>query len=299
MPSTASPHPFANRTAHRYYLLDVFTDTPFAGNPLAVFTEAETLDGATMARIAGELNLSETVFITRHESPERVHLRIFTPGCELPFAGHPTIGTACLLRALGRHDGSSPLTLVEGVGDVPIHFDSNLARLITAQPLNVRPSTLTPPQAAAVLGLDEAAIVGAPVIASCGVPYHLIELTDRDQLARIELDSAVLKSCCPDPATSYLYAFVDEGEYHLRARMFAPLTGTPEDPATGSAAAPLIGYLASRHKDTPVLDWQITQGVEMGRPSHIQGRVERHGGGISAIHIAGGALVAGEGALYL
>ncbi|WP_110669657.1 PhzF family phenazine biosynthesis protein [Salinicola halophilus] len=287
-----------DRTGHRYVLLDVFTHTPFSGNPLAVFPEAEAIDEADMARIAAELNLSETVFITDRQ-PGRYVIRIFTPEGELPFAGHPSVGTAWLIRALGWHDGDAPLVLVENVGDVAIRFSSDGAELTTAQPLTVSEDSLSREKAAAILGLPPAAVVSAPVLASCGTPYHLVELSGLDALARIDIDVGELRSSTCGFDTGSLYAFVRQGGNRLRARMFAPLTGTPEDPATGSAAAPLIGYLSSQTTETGTIDWEIVQGVEMGRSSRIQGRVERSADGIDAIRIAGDAVIVGEGTLYL
>lgn len=279
-----------------YWLLDVFTDTPLQGNPLAVFPEAAGLETDDMQRIARELNLSETVFITAHTFG-RAHLRIFTPGCELPFAGHPTIGTACLLRALGWHDGESSLTLVESIGEVPIRFEGPRAQLTTAQPLTVREDILSKAAAAQMLGLPEATIAAAPVVASCGAPYHLIALTDLEQLARAQVDTTMLRACCPEPGERSLYLYVRQPDNCLRTRMFAPLTGTPEDPATGSAAAPLAGFLTGLESGVGTYEWKIRQGVEMGRPSDIVAHVERNEQGVSVIRITGEAVIVGEGRL--
>ncbi|WP_245391740.1 PhzF family phenazine biosynthesis protein [Salinicola aestuarinus] len=286
------------RTAHHYVLLDVFTDEPFCGNPLAVFPEASTIDETDMARIAGELNLSETVFVTGRQSG-RFTVRIFTPEVELPFAGHPTVGTAWLIRALDWHDGVSPLVLAQGAGDVAIRFVDQRVQLTTAQPLEVSEHSLSMDHAAAVLGLSPSNLVAPPVMASCGTPYHLIELASPEALAQITVDGSALRSVTAGFDTSALYVFVRESEQALRARMFAPLTGTPEDPATGSAAAPLIGYLSSQGEAQGTLDWSIAQGVERGRPSHLLGQVECHAGRVTAIHISGDAVIVGEGTLYL
>lgn len=287
-----------NRRQYRYILMDVFTDTPFAGNPLAVFPDAQSLDGEAMARIARELNLSETVFITDQLRCGRMSIKIFTPGGEIPFAGHPTVGTACLLKELGWHDGERALLLREGVGDVAIHFMGKRARLTTAMPLEVNESPLTVQITAKSLGLPTSAIASRPVTASCGIPFNLIEITDLDSLRQVQVNIATLQAVFPNPADSDLYLYVRQSGQQLRTRMFAPSMGIPEDPATGSAAAPLIGYLSSQEFFDHTLDWHVIQGIEMERPSHIYGQVE-HGTNGDLIHIAGEAVIIGEGNLYL
>lgn len=290
--------PVGKRQPHRYLLLDVFTDTPFAGNPLAVFPDAADLDGDAMKRIAKELNLSETVFITDRRQIDNVSIRIFTPGGEIPFAGHPTVGTACLLRALGWHDGERPLLLREGVGDVPIRFMGNRARLTTAMPLKITESPLTIEMAAESLGLPTSAIASRPVAASCGIRFNLIEIADLDSLRQAQVNGARLQAVFPNPADRDLYLYVRQSARQLRTRMFAPSMGIPEDPATGSAAAPLIGYLSRQESFDRTLDWHVIQGVEMDRPSHIYGQVE-HGTHGDIIHIEGESVIIGEGTLYL
>ncbi|WP_251975818.1 PhzF family phenazine biosynthesis protein [Salinicola avicenniae] len=284
--------------AFRYVLLDVFTDTPFAGNPLAVFPQAAGLEDEEMARIARELNLSETVFIVSHH-PSRARLRIFTPGGEIPFAGHPTIGTAWLIRALGWQANDDPLTLEEAVGDIPITFDDDSVGFTTAQPLEVCESSLTRKTASQVLDLPLEAIATAPVRASCGMPFHLIALRDLDALAHARVNTAALETYLAEPAERDLYLYVELPERALRTRLFAPAMGIPEDPATGSAAAPLIGYLATRASSDAVQEWTIHQGVEMGRPSRIRGRVDPAGMAAPSITITGQAVAVGEGTLYL
>ncbi|WP_187775959.1 PhzF family phenazine biosynthesis protein [Salinicola corii] len=288
-----------SRRQYRYILMDVFTDTPFAGNPLAVFPDAQSLDGEAMARIARELNLSETVFITDPLRCGRMSIKIFTPGGEIPFAGHPTVGTAWLMRALGLHDGRSPLVIEESVGDIPIHFEGSRARLTTARPLQISECSLTIAQAAEVLGLSMSTIITQPIIASCGVPYHLIEISDLNNLGKVQLDIAALQRILPDPDNRDLYLYVRLPDYQLRTRMFAPAVGIPEDPATGSAAAPLIGYLSGQESFQGMRTWKVIQGIEMDRPSHIHGQVEIDGRDIIAIHISGDAVIIGEGNLYL
>ncbi|WFF41147.1 PhzF family phenazine biosynthesis protein [Salinicola endophyticus] len=295
---TLSAAQVQGRRGYRYMLLDVFTATPFAGNPLAVFPDAAALTDIQMAQLAKELNLSESVFITTR-LPGRVALRIFTPSGELPFAGHPSVGTAWLIRALGWHDPATPLILAEGVGDVPIRFAGTQAWLTTAQPLDVSEDSLSIEQAAEILGLSRAQIATRPVRASCGIPYQLIELADLDSLASVQVESGTLARALPAPAERNLYLYVRNTSQQLRARMFTAETTLYEDPATGSAAAPLIGHLSRQMPATQMLDWQVTQGVEMGRPSHIHGRVSRAEVVQETIQIGGEAIIAGEGVLYV
>ncbi|MHB0775633.1 PhzF family phenazine biosynthesis protein [Halomonas sp. WWR20] len=153
----------------QYYLLDVFTDRAFAGNPLAVFPFADELDTVTMQAIANELNLSETVFVGQAGDTARYPIRIFTPTMELPFAGHPTVGTAHLLAELGMARRDTPLTLEVGIGSLVVDFEKDRARFTTAQPVDIRASPLSQQTAARLLGLDERQIISQPVPASCGV----------------------------------------------------------------------------------------------------------------------------------
>ncbi|MFC0337427.1 trans-2,3-dihydro-3-hydroxyanthranilate isomerase [Kushneria avicenniae] len=282
-----------------YILLDVFTETSFQGNPLAVFPEAGALNQQTMQRVARELNLSETVFVTATAMPGVFDLRLFTPLQELSFAGHPTIGTAWLLREIGWHDDQTPLVLREKAGDVPIRFDGDNAWLSTPELPAFQKDRLSKADAAHLLGLSETTIASEPVIGSCGSPFHLIELTDLDALACAQVDTTVLRACCSGMETSSLYLYVRLADRRVRTRMLAPLTGTPEDPATGSAAAPLAGYLAQQSSDDGTLEYTIMQGIEMGRPGRIAVLVDRADQQITAVHVGGTAVIIGEGRLYL
>ncbi|WP_106476070.1 PhzF family phenazine biosynthesis protein [Phytohalomonas tamaricis] len=280
-----------------YVLLDVFTDRAFSGNPLAVFLEAGHLETDQMQRIARELNLSETVFVGPPSEPNRFPVRIFTPGCELPFAGHPTVGTARLLVERGMASDAAKLVLEEGVGDVVVACHDNWARLTTACPLELTGSVLSCDEAAGLLSLPSYGITPTPVLASCGVPYQLIELTSLDMLARVAVDMALWKALFAGRDDGYLYCYVQLGGGNVRARMFAPEFGIAEDPATGSAAAPLAGYLSRAKKTAERATYTIEQGIEMGRPSLIQAEVEYDDSGTQLIHIAGQAVIVGGGYL--
>ncbi|MEE3213972.1 MAG: PhzF family phenazine biosynthesis protein [Pseudomonadota bacterium] len=165
----------------RYYLLDVFTDRPFAGNPLAVFLDADGLEAERMQAIANELNLAETVFVGRAQAGAHFPLRIFTPDRELPFSGHPCIGTAHLLAAQGLVDNAhSELVLDLAAGPLKVTYEGDLARFRTARAPEVGTSTLGQANAAELAGLAPDDIAGDPVQASCGLPFHLVPLASVD-----------------------------------------------------------------------------------------------------------------------
>lgn len=284
-----------------YFLLDVFTDRAFAGNPLAVFPNAVDLGSDTMQAIANELNLSETVFVGRSTGQNRYPIRIFTPTAELPFAGHPTVGTANLLVELGMAERDRSLTLDAGVGPLIVEFEHDFARFTTAAPFNIQISTLSQAAAAELLGLEVDQITGDPVLASCGLPYHLVELDSLEALERARPSpSAWMAGVSPSGQDQiYLYVVGEQIDaiQTVRARMFSTEGGVREDPATGSAAAALAGHLA-QHKGVGRWRWQIKQGVEIGRPSHILAEAERSEDNLT-IQIAGQSIIVGSGSLHL
>lgn len=243
-----------------YEVMDVFTERRFAGNPLAVVPDASGLDAAAMQTIAREFNLSETAFVVPTGSPGRFGLRIFTPAVELPFAGHPTIGTALALAM--RDPGLSELVLHEGVGDVPVRIHEGRATLTS--PKSPAPvATADRGAVARSLGVDESLLHGISGW-SAGVPFTCVELGEVAQLAAVALDLAAWRELLAATQAPSLYVYAPDGEdgRRLRARMFAPSMGVDEDPATGAAAAALAGRLGPG-------SYLIEQGVEMGRPSRI------------------------------
>ncbi|MBP5979911.1 MAG: PhzF family phenazine biosynthesis protein [Halomonas sp.] len=278
-----------------YYLLDVFTDTPFSGNPLAVFLMADGLETATMQAIANELNLAETVFLSAPIGQNHYSMRIFTPAAELPFAGHPTVGTAQLLAELGLVNREQTLVLQPPVGELPIRYSGKQAIFTTARPASVTPSTLNQQTAASLLGLQSHQVIGTPVIASCGLAFHLIELSDLTALKSIQISEAVWTDAVSPSGIEQIYLYVTEtsgdSEARLRSRMFSREHGLCEDPATGSAAAALTGYLAA-HTETS--HWTIHQGVEMGRASVIETAIDK-----GLVQVGGCAVLVGKGELYL
>ncbi|MCG7578496.1 MULTISPECIES: PhzF family phenazine biosynthesis protein [unclassified Halomonas] len=287
-------------TTAEYYLLDVFTDQPFTGNPLAVFLNADGLDAHTMQALANELNLAETVFLSAEAAPQHYPMRIFTPTRELPFAGHPTVGTAHLLTALKLTHPEQPLVLHPPIGELAITSANGKATFKTSQAVMLADSTLDHPTAVALLGLDIHQVVGDPVIASFGLPFHLIELSDTSALESVTISAALWASAVMPSRAAQIYPYVREPSAGqatvIRSRMFCMHDSLCEDPATGSAAAALTGYLASLQ--TEALRCEIHQGIEMGRPSVIYTAAN---GDMTPgfVTVGGHAIVVGKGTLYL
>lgn len=292
----------------RTYTLDVFTESLFGGNPLAVVFGGEALDSRQMQLIAREFNLSETVFVLPATRPDCLHrVRIFTPTKELPFAGHPTVGTACLLAELHLAPSDQAFLLEENVGPVPVRVRREPDRALYAELTTAKLPEFGPPPPdaaalASLLGL-QAEDIGrpgeAPRAVSCGVPFLLVPLRAPELLAAIEVDSARCKAVLGGYWAQELFVYTHGYEGELRARMFAPNLGIAEDPATGSAAAALAGALGQEAGGEGRLDWTLHQGVEMGRPSQLQLSVDRRGGQVSAIRVGGHAIRVSEGLLRL
>ncbi len=290
----------------RYHLLDVFTDRPLGGNPLAVFPDGRGLDEGTMQAIARELNLSETVFVLPPTEPWAARkVRIFTPAFEMPFAGHPTVGTAALLAELGQVPREGTFVLEENVGPVPVAVRPEgalvHARLTVERPVEMRPG---PPRevAARILGLEPDAM-GArlPTGASAGFPFLVVTLREAAALGRIRLDTVLWARAMDGAWARDLFAIApaDEPGVHLRARMFAPELGVAEDPATGSACAALAGVLGEEGKEDGAFSWVVLQGVEMGRPSRLELTADREGGRVVRVHVGGTSVHVGGGELRL
>ncbi len=299
----------------RYHLLDVFAEEVFGGNQLAVFPEADGLSDQRMQAIARELNLSETTFVHTTETPGAdCRVRIFTPAMELPMAGHPTVGTAYVLAGAGGQGDGQPRVfhLEESVGvlRVEVNFAGGEPDLIFMnQPLpRFDESPISRPDLARLLGLDEQALDPAlPVeIGSAGVPFHLIPVGDRQALAAARLDQQRWAERLADSPGPHVYVFHRDPESPdtLFARMFAPAMAIPEDPATGAAAGPVAAY-AVRHwpgaieRPDSATRVTIRQGIEMGRPSLIDARVEHEGDRIESVKVGGRCKPVGSGELVL
>ncbi len=285
-----------------FVTVDVFTTTQFAGNPLGVVLNAEGLSSERMQAIAAEFNLAETTFVLPPKDPAHTaEVRIFTPRHEMPFAGHPNVGTAFVLaregNSYGRPVNGDKLIFEEKAGLVPISLLKDGAtvcgaRLASPQSLSVT-DEIPVDLVARACSLSQDDILTTnhrPCIASCGAPFILAELKNRDALTRASGRAEIFaEEVSKYPATSTLiYTQVDEGDTHVRARMFAPHRGIPEDPATGSANVALIGLLAKlRQEPTLHLSKTIAQGVEMGRPSLLLAEAEKKDGTVTATYIGG------------
>ncbi|MBU6372154.1 MAG: PhzF family phenazine biosynthesis protein [Alphaproteobacteria bacterium] len=300
-------------SARRFVTLDVFTTEPLKGNPLAVVLDSEGLDDARMQKIAAEFNLSETVFVfppenTRHKAA----LRIFTPGAELPFAGHPTVGAAVLLALRAAEEsgyaGPQAFALEERAGLVtcaaePLGAGLGRARFRAPGLPRVTHAAASPAAIAAALGLDAGEIgFGAHAPSAWGVAkgFAMAPVASLDALARVRPNDAAIRAVAPeDHAAIYAYTRVDM-DLTFRARMFAPGLGIVEDPATGSAAASFAGALMQFEKlGDGAHDVVIHQGVEMGRDSRIDLHLMVEGGKLIGVEIGGEAVVVSEGTLRL
>jgi trans-2,3-dihydro-3-hydroxyanthranilate isomerase len=280
---------------HRFYIADVFTDRPCTGNQLAVFPDAKGLADNAMQAIAREFNFPETTFVL---PPYRV--RIFTPKAELPFAGHPTVGTAAVLAHLRGLDLPSTIVLEEGIGPVPVKVERRdalvRAEFTIEKPVETSPERVEKSAAAAALSLPGSAVLDA-WFASGGVRFAFVRLADKAAVDRAELDRAAWTRHFGSAWSSNLYFFAGENEVH--ARMFAPALGIEEDPATGSGAVALAGVLAAR---LPAADgifaWRIEQGVAMGRPSRLEASAEKRAGRVVRVKVGGTTVICAEGTMY-
>lgn len=301
---------------HRFVTLDVFTSSAFGGNQLAVFPDASGIPEDALIRITREFNFAEVTFCYPPANAAHTkRVRIFTPAREIPFAGHPTVGTAIALAELGLAGSpggeSMKLVLEEGVGPIPVTVRRKkgapaFAQFSTAKLAETGPATPAPGALAAVLSIAAGDILAAPTApgnVSCGLPFLLVPLRSVDAVSRsrVQMDKweATLKSAwAPD-----IFLFAKDpagGDAHYHARMFGPGVNVPEDPATGSANACLAGYLAARapQKDG-TLRWTVDQGVEMGRPSRIEIEADKSAGAVAAIRVGGSAVMITEGSLSL
>ncbi|MES1203071.1 MAG: PhzF family phenazine biosynthesis protein [Pseudomonadota bacterium] len=281
----------------RFVTVDVFTETPLTGNPLAVVLEAEGLDGARMQAIAREFNLSETVFVLPPaDDRHRARLRIFTPAAELPFAGHPIVGTAAVL-GIEQGGGDQIFGLEIEAGITPCVTEARgdgraYARFRAPKVPEKLAGKVSPEDAAAALGLD-ADDIGETAKWSAGNPFDLIELASLEALAKAR-PTARFDATFPQ---AFLF-FRVEGWTSWRARMFAPALGVFEDPATGSAAAAFAGLVHARAlPGEGDHDLVVEQGVEMGRPSRIAVQLVCRAMRLEGVEIGGDVAVMSEGKL--
>jgi trans-2,3-dihydro-3-hydroxyanthranilate isomerase len=276
---------------HRYVVVDVFTDEPLAGNQLAVFTDAREIPEGQLQRLAREMNLSETTFVYPPTADGHVRMRIFTPATELPFAGHPTLGTAFVLAA--------PLQLGEirietTRGTVPVTLEREGARIVFGRMVQPLP-TVTPFEPAdellAALGVESQLPIE---LYDNGVQHVFVACRSEDELATLKPDLERIKSLGPYG----INCFAGTGT-RWKTRMFGPALGVAEDPATGSAAGPLAYHLARHGRIAFGDEIEISQGVEIGRPSTLYARAEGSADAVELIEVGGSAVVVSRGEFQL
>lgn len=306
-----------------FHTMDVFTGSTFAGNQLGLFRDGTHLPTAVMQQIAREMNLSETVFLGPPERPASVaRARIFTPYREVPFAGHPTVGAALFLTSRGVRSPDSPaeslgpswdgritLVLDENVGPIPVQVRIEngtpvFAQFSTAILPEHRPSTHSPAELATMVGLMESDLCPAnliPEMVSCGLEYFVIPVRTLDAMKRSVLDLSRWKNLLAQEWAHHVYLVCLEAEgegVDVRTRMYAPGSGVHEDPATGSAAAALGGYLAKADgRKEGTLSWTVEQGMEMGRPSLLYVEADLAGGKTTAVRVGGSAVPVSRGTM--
>ena len=297
-----------------YVTVNVFTDQRFSGNPLAVIPDATGLTDAQMQAIAAEFNLSETTFVLPPENPRHhARVRIFTRLTEIPFAGHPNVGTGYVLATMDSHPPEH-YTFEEMAGLVRVHILRDTTGAVSgariAAPRSLSIDIGIPVETIAACASlepsDIATLAHTPLVASVGTPFVIAEVSGIQALSRATPDLTAFRAAAdrfPEMAVRfplYLYAWADGDERRIRARLFAPLGGTFEDPATGSAAAALAGLLTSiAPGDNVALQYAIEQGIEMGRPSFIIASAVKTGEGPISASVAGSCVPVMRGTIQV
>lgn len=300
---------------YRYLTADVFTDQPFGGNQLAVFPDATGIPERLFQDVAREFNFSETTFVLPATNPAHTRrVRIFTPGTELPFAGHPTIGTAHVLAATGDVPLTGELTRIvfeETVGAVPVSIRAEDGRpvyceLTTAKLPEEGPPAPSRAALARALNLEPDDLLDgewAPRAWTCGVPYLFVPVRDRQAVARSRVNLDAWERALAGTWAPEILLFARDGERagsDLHGRMYAPGFGIAEDPATGSAAAALAGYLARRDtRRDGTLRWRLEQGFEMKRPSILDISADVARGEVTAVRVGGASVIVCEGTMRI
>ena len=271
----------------RYVIADVFTDRALTGNQLAVFTDARELDDQTMQSLAREMNFSETVFVLPPSEGGHVRIRIFTPAVELPFAGHPVLGSAFVLAGPLQVD---EIRLETGAGVVPVALERDGGRIVfgwMSQPIPRWEPFARAEELLAVLGVESYLPVE---LYDLGPTFVYVALSSEQEVAALEPDFAAIARI----GEVGVNCFAGSGA-RWKTRMFAPHFGVPEDPATGSAAGPLAVHLARHGRIGFGDEIQITQGVEIKRPSVLHARVAGEGDRIDKVEVGGSAVVVARG----
>jgi len=297
---------------YTFYTADVFTDTLFGGNQLGVLPDARGLTTEQMHNITREFNYSESTFVFPPDDPKHTRrVRIFTPGGEVPFAGHPTVGTAHVLAAIGEiplTGDETRIVLEEGVGPVPVLIRAregkpDFAQLSVAMLPKMSQPTVSRNELAAMLSLDVSDVLDgeyAPQNVTCGLPFLIVPLRDRKAIARSRLRLDQWEQSLKDNEFNMVMIFAADPERpgsDMRARMYGPSVNVIEDPATGSACACLAGYLAARTPRDGTLRWVVEQGFEMGRPSILYIEADKKGGDITGVRVGGRTVLVSKGQL--
>lgn len=282
--------------SHRYVVVDVFTDVPLQGNQLAVFTDAAALPAATLQPLARELNVSETVFVFAPEQGGDASIRIFTPAAELPFAGHPVLGTAIVL---GVERGLQQATLKTGAGTVPVVLrrgeggvDARTGYGSMRQPTPTWQRYEREAELLEALGVSRS---GLPVEVYVNGPRHVyVELDSEQAVAALSPDLQALAALGEFGVSCFAGAGAS-----WKSRMFAPALGVPEDPATGSAAGPLAVHLARHGRIAFGEEIEIRQGIEVARPSLLRARATGSPDALERVEVAGSAVIVASGEFVL
>ena len=296
---------------YEYYICDVFTQQKFSGNQLAVITDADGLSYHDMQNIAREFNFSESTFVFPSEKKNTRKVRIFTPRSEVPFAGHPNIGTAFILAETGIFgDFAQSIDVVfeEKAGIVPSKIYKDLWGYIWCELSAPAPLSLgkvaTVDLASEVLSIEAGDInvtTHYPQVASVGLRFLFVELQSLEALSQAQIDLSKLQRLLQEGFPSYIHIYCrDVKDFDIRCRMFAPLDGVPEDPATGSANAALIALLSHCDQRSDLEDkWKISQGSEIGRPSVLHGRAQKIGGTVNEVNLGGYSVMVCKGTISI
>jgi trans-2,3-dihydro-3-hydroxyanthranilate isomerase len=312
LPASRFPLPDSDTVPYTFYTADVFTDTLFGGNQLGILPDARGLSSDQMLGIAREFNYSESTFVFPPDDPKHTRrVRIFTPGGEIPFAGHPTVGTAHVLAAIGEiplTGAETRIVFEENVGPVHVLIRARdgkpeFAQLSVAMVPQVSNPSVSRETLAAILSLDVDELLDgdyAPQNVSCGLPFLLVPLRDRKAVSRSRLRLDRWEQSLGSAPINMLMLFAADPERpgsDMRARMYGPSVGVIEDPATGSACACLAGYLAARTPRDGTLRWVVEQGFEMGRPSILDIEADKQNGTITAVRVGGRTVLVSKGEL--
>jgi trans-2,3-dihydro-3-hydroxyanthranilate isomerase len=278
---------------YRYVVVDVFTDKPLEGNQLAVFTDASAMPRELLQPLAREMNYSETVFVLPKEADGHARIRIFTPASEIPFAGHPTLGTAFVLAGPLQRD---EIRLETGAGVIPVRLERDGPRIVFGRMTQPVPTWLPyehEQDLLAAVGVDRSEL---PVeVYDNGARHVYVCLPSEQEVAALRPDLGRLADL---PAVLGISCFAGSGK-HWKTRMFAPAGGVPEDPATGSAAGPLAVHLARHGRISFGDEIEISQGVEIDRPSTLYARADGSAARVEHVEVGGSAVIVARGEFRL